>query len=197
MSTGAIIGIVVAAVVIIALVAVVVRMQSRRKHLRERFGPEYDRTIAEHPRKDAERELLEREKEHAKLDIRPLEPQARDRYAAQWRSVQEQFVDRPAPAVQEADRLVTVVMAERGYPTDGSHEDRVRRLSVEHASTMEHYRAAHQVRGKENASTEELREAMVHYRDLFTDLLGGDGHRGGNDGHAVDGDAPHRPTAKR
>jgi FtsZ-interacting cell division protein ZipA len=210
MSTGAIIGIVVAAVVIIALVAVVVTRRNKSSHLREKFGPEYDREVADRPRREAERELAEREKEHAKLDIKALDPQARERYTAEWKSVQEQFVDRPVPAVQEADRLVTALMAERGYPTEGSHEDRVRHLSVEHASTLDHYRAAHEVRGKDDASTEQLREAMVHYRDLFTDLLGYSGHAGeaaepgatgenwhrGTDGHVVEDDLPHRPVAK-
>ncbi|OLR89635.1 hypothetical protein [Actinokineospora bangkokensis] len=176
MSTGAIIAVVVAAVVVVAVVAVVAKVASRRAHLRRTFGPEYDRTVSEHPRREAERELLAREKEHAELDIRPLDPQARERYSAQWRQVQERFVDQPAPAVEEADRLVTALMAERGYPTEGSHEDKLRRLSVEHASTLDHYRKAHEVRGRDGASTEDLREAMVHYRSLFTDLLGGDEH---------------------
>lgn len=179
MSTGAIIGIVVAVVVVLAVVGLLAKAQMRRKHLRERFGPEYDRAIEERPRREVERELAEREQRHSELDIRPLDDGARQRYTQQWAQVQEQFVDRPAPAVEEADRLVTAVMAERGYPTDGDVEQRAAHLSVEHSATLDHYRSAHAVRSRSqggDVSTEQLREAMVHYRNLFEDLVGVDRH---------------------
>ncbi|MBY8853382.1 hypothetical protein K7G98_36185, partial [Saccharothrix sp. MB29] len=106
---------------------------------------------------------------------------ARDTYARNWTAIQEQFVDEPSAAVGQADRLVTDLMAERGYPTEG-YEKRVSLLSVEHANTLGHYRDAHEIRQRQDrgeASTEDLRNAMVHYRTLFEDLLGSrqDGER--------------------
>lgn len=175
MSTGAIIGIVVAAAVVLVLVALLARSRARSRHLRERFGPEYDRAVAQGSRREAERELAGREKRYSELDIRALDPAARERFTHEWTAVQEQFVDRPGAAVAEADRLVTALMAERGYPTDGSFDQRLADLSVQHASTLEHYRAAHDVRALHDAnqaSTEDLREAMLRYRALFEDLLG-------------------------
>ncbi|PPK68869.1 hypothetical protein V5P93_001241 [Actinokineospora auranticolor] len=177
MSTGAIIGVIVAVVIVVALVALVVVAQSRSRHLRARFGDEYDRALRERPKREVERELAAREKRHASLDIRPLDPAARERYTKAWAGVQERFVDRPAEAVAEADRLVTELMAERGYPVDGDHEQRFADLSVRHSSTVEHYRQAHGVStrlaGKDGSvSTEDLREAIVRYRSLFQDLLG-------------------------
>lgn len=174
MSTGATIVIIVVAVVVLALVAWFALQQVRRRKLRERFGPEYDRAVREaDDRRAVERDLLEREKRHAQLDIRPLDEAARERYAQTWARIQADFVDDPGGAVAEADRQVTVVMAERGYPTEG-YEQQVEDLSVQHASTLEHYRVAHEVMDRHTdgqASTEDLREAMVHYRALFEDLL--------------------------
>ncbi|AIJ22596.1 hypothetical protein [Amycolatopsis methanolica] len=111
---------------------------------------------------------------HCELDIRPLPETARQRYRQQWSLVQQQFVDRPGGAILEADRLLTLLMAERGYPTEG-YEQQHRDLSVEHANTIEHYRRAHDItqgHQKTDASTEDLRKAMVHYRPVFEDLLG-------------------------
>ncbi|HVK26229.1 MAG TPA: hypothetical protein VM677_33160 [Actinokineospora sp.] len=171
--------IIVVAIVVLAAIAVVGFAMQRRHHLRQRFGDEYDRAVSQHPRREAEKELAEREKRHSQLDVRPLSASVRDRYAQRWALVQEQFVDRPGPSVDEADRLVTALMAERGYPTDG-YEQQYADLSVEHSTTIDHYRAAHEVkthneRGQQ--STERLRAAMVHYRALFEDLLGPAGHR--------------------
>jgi hypothetical protein len=154
------------------------RTQARRRHLRQKFGPEYDRLAADtgQPRV-AEKELAAREKRHAGLEIRPLAADARDRYAREWVAVQERFVDVPVEAVAEADRLVTQVMAERGYPTEDyeDHEQQAADLSVEHGTTLGHYRAAHDVSRKAaagTATTEDLRRAMVDYRALFEELLG-------------------------
>ncbi|MEV4016383.1 hypothetical protein AB0J35_38385 [Nonomuraea angiospora] len=166
----------VVAVVVVALVAVgyLVLQQRRRDHLRERFGPEYERIVAEHDnRRDAEQELLDRERRHAELDLHPLTEQSRDTYANRWTEVQERFVDAPGFAVTEADQLVTAVMAERGYPTE-DYEERLSTLSVGHAKTLDHYRTAHEISGRaarKEASTEDLRQAMVHYRALFEELL--------------------------
>ncbi|MGQ0840568.1 hypothetical protein [Actinokineospora sp.] len=196
MSTGAIIGVIVGVAIVVVVLAVLAKAQLRRKHLREQFGSEYDRTVREQPRRAAERELADREKQHSQLDIKPLSTTTRERYTQQWALVQEQFVDRPGPAVEEADRLVTVLMGERGYPTDGDYEQRVAVLSVEHASTLDHYRAAHDIRsrhGQSQVSTEELREAMVRYRALFEDLLG---HPQAHNGTANRG-TEHRGTEHR
>jgi hypothetical protein len=185
MSTGTIVIIVIAVVVILALAAFVLQPQMKRRRLRATFGPEYDRTVAEKDdRREAERELSRREQRHAKLELRPLPAAARQQYTEDWTKVQEQFVDDPARAVGTADSLVTSIMAERGYPTEG-YDQQLADLSVEHASTMEHYRAAHDITVRHNndaASTEDLRKAMVHYRELFEDLL----RHGTADDDAVD-----------
>ncbi|MEU5441437.1 MULTISPECIES: hypothetical protein [Streptomyces] len=170
--------IIVAVVVILVVVALVLRTTIRRQRLRERFGPEYERTVeAKQSRGAADRDLRAREERHETLEIRPLPSTVRDRYARDWTSVQEHFVDRPDQAVGEADRLVITLMSERGYPTEG-YEQQKRDLSVEHAQTLQHYRIAHEINeraGSRETSTEELRSAMVHYRALFEELL----HDGG------------------
>jgi hypothetical protein len=188
MSTGATIVIIVVAVVVLGLLAWFGWMQLRRKQLRERFGPEYERALEEgQDRRTVERELAEREKRHADLDIRPLDAAAQDRYAQQWERIQARFVDDPGGAVTEADRLVTVVMRERGYPTDG-YEQQIELLSVRHATAVGHYRSAHDlvVRGNgDRASTEDLREAMTHYRAMFEDLVTDVDDRTGRREHAA------------
>lgn len=199
MSTGMIIGVVVA-VVIVAAVAVwlVMARLRRRQQLRDRFGPEYDKAVDDgQNRRAAERELGEREKRHEQLDITPLSPAARDGYAKQWALIQAKFVDRPDSAVAEADRLVVVVMGERGYPTE-DYQQQVTDLSVQHASTLEHYRSAHDIKTRHDqnqVSTEELRKAMVHYRSLFEDLLDATvDSRTGNVDNAGHGTNPHPGT---
>ena len=146
----------------------------RRRSLRQTFGPEYDRTVAEEQsRSAAERELRDRERRHAELTLRPLNPADRDRFAKQWQAVQAQFVEDPAAAVVAGDDLVTRLVAARGYPTK-DYDDQLAYLSVEHARTLGHYRDAHEIfeRGQRSeASTEELRQALVHYRALFAELL--------------------------
>ncbi|WP_433496842.1 hypothetical protein ACQP1K_17830 [Sphaerimonospora sp. CA-214678] len=164
-------------VVVAALIAIgyALTIWNRRRHLRDRFGPEYDRTVRHSDsRREAEQELLSREERHAELHIRPLDPETRHSYAMKWAGVQERFVDAPGFAVTEADALVTAVMTERGYPTEG-FEQRLSDLSVAHAATLGHYRKAHDISGRaarQDATTEELRQAMVHYRALFHELLG-------------------------
>ncbi len=169
-------GIVVLVVVVVAVAVIAIAIWSvmRRRRLQARFGPEYDRAVAEKPnRAAAESELRAREKRHAELDIKALSPEDQDRYSKEWTRVQAAFVEDPSDAVNAADSLVTRMMRARGYPT-GDFSDQVDTLSVEHAETLDHYRAAHgtfdaNVRGQ--ASTEQLRQALVHYRVLANDLL--------------------------
>lgn len=167
-------------VLLIALVAAIgaavwLYMRSRRTgQLQERFGPEYDRALAEHrDQGKAERELEQRAERVEHLSIRPLTPAEHDRYADRWRSAQARFVDDPPGATDEADELVGEVMAARGYPV-GDFEQRAADVSVQHPRVVEHYRAAHQIalqNSRGDADTEELRQALVHYRVLFEDLL--------------------------
>jgi Tfp pilus assembly protein PilX len=177
MSTGAIIAIIVVILVVAALLVGLSAVQ-RRRRLQDRFGPEYDRAVSEHGRREAEAELAERERRVRQLDIKPLSPTARAQYASEWAAVQEQFVDAPQAAVAGAQTLVTAVMKDRGYPTEAFGQI-VADLSVEHAATLDHFRAADDISQRATsgtASTEELRQAMVHYRALFTELLGQPGN---------------------
>jgi hypothetical protein len=174
MSSGTIVIIIIAILVVVAIIAGVV-YDTRRRRLRQRFGPEYDRMVEEKgSRTKAEAELASRQRRVASLDIRPLDPAARARYLESWTAVQEQFVDTPQEAVMAAQRLVMTVMHERGYPTEA--DDQVLAdLSVEHANVLDHYRAAYAIsqRTADNqASTEDMRQGMIHYRALFQDLLG-------------------------
>ena len=147
---------------------------ARTRRLRRRFGPEYDRALARHDdRRAAERDLRARERRHDELDIRPLDDSARGRYREEWVHVQEQFVDSPEAALSEADRLVITVMDDRGYPTR-RFDERVAHLSVEHGRTIDYYRRGHAIScraERQQASTEDMRQAMVHYRALLEDLL--------------------------
>jgi FtsZ-interacting cell division protein ZipA len=167
--------IVIAAVILVAIVVLAVFTMQRRRHLKEQFGPEYDRLVdSAGGRRVAESELRERERRHDSLDIRPLDPAARDKYVVAWVRVQERFVDDPRSAVSDAGQLLTAVMADRGYPADEDDEQRIADLSVEHSHTLNRYRSAHQVSvraDQDGASTEELRNAMVDYRALFHELL--------------------------
>ncbi|HZO50540.1 MAG TPA: hypothetical protein VFB26_10375 [Gaiellaceae bacterium] len=171
-----------AAVAVVAAAGAVLlqRRRARSAHLRERFGPEYVRAVAEAPsRAAAEKELAERERRSGELDIRPLAPESRERFAQRWREVQQRFVDDPGGAVRDADRLVQAVMGERGYPT-ADFEQRAADLSVANPELVASYRAAHetyerQLSGK--ATTEELRHAVVDYRAVFDGLLAAEQER--------------------
>ena len=173
--------IVIVAIVLIVLVvgALILARQRRSQQLQEGFGPEYERTVEERggDRREAEAELLERRQRRDQFEIRDLEPAARDRYADRWRSAQRRFVDQPGPAVGEADALVMEVMRDRGYPVADEFDQRAADISVDHPDVVEHYRAAHGISGRAtagDASTEDLRQAMVHFRALFVELLGTD-----------------------
>jgi hypothetical protein len=169
-----------AAIIVIAAVVVVVALtywftqRRRSEHLQDQFGPEYERVVADTgSRRDAEQELATREKRRSELDIRPLERDVRDDYAAAWERVQAGFVDSPNDAIGRADGLVNQVMRERGYPVD-EFEQRAADISVDHPGVVSDYRAAHDISLRNdagNASTEDLRQAMVHYRSLFDELL--------------------------
>jgi len=170
------VGILVVIVLVIAVGAVAWTMMQKRRteDLRQRFGPEYDHTVSElGDQHQAEAELQARQKRVERLHIQPLVPAERERFVSAWRATQAQFVDEPTAAITEADRLVAEVMRARGYPV-GDFEQRAADISVDHPSVLEHYRAAHTIalandRGETN--TEDLRQAMVHYRALFEDLL--------------------------
>ena len=174
MTIGAIVAIVIV-VIVVAAVLLMLTTANRRRRLRERFGPEYDRAVTESgSRREAEAELAERERHVRDLDIRPLSPSARNQYQSEWTAVQEQFVDAPQAAVTGAQTLVSAVMEDRGYPTQ-PYDQTLADLSVEHASTLDHFRAAHDISQNAaagTASTEDLRQAMIHYRALFAELLG-------------------------
>jgi hypothetical protein len=164
----------IAAIVVVAAVVWFVYKYQSRQHLVSRFGPEYDKTVdGSGNRRIAERELKEREERVDALDIRPLNPEDRTRYADEWRQLQARFVDEPAPAIDGADRLIREVMQRRGYPV-GDFERRARDLSVNHPVVVQHYRDADSLaarRREGHANTEDLRQAMVHYRALFDELL--------------------------
>jgi hypothetical protein len=164
----------VGAAVVLALIAYGAFRTRRRKDLQDTFGPEYERTVADAPtRREAESDLLERRKRHEEFDIRPLSPGAREGYVRLWEKTQARFVDDPEGAINEADDLIQQVMRERGYPVE-DFDQRAADLSVDHGDVVEHYREGHaiarrNVRGE--AETEELRQAMKHYRALFDDLV--------------------------
>ena len=171
--------ILIAVVVIVAAVLAAAAMRQRRTtKLHEQFGPEYERTMQERDdRRAAESDLRERQKQRDRLDIRPLAEPTRTRFAAEWRELQERFVDQPFNAVVAADGLVYRVMSERGYPMD-NFEAQAKLISVDHPSVVENYRSAHAVCERaqsQQASTEDLRAALLHYRSLFDDLLQSDG----------------------
>jgi hypothetical protein len=166
--------IVLAVLVVAALVAWNLMSRRRTTHLQARFGPEYDRTMREQGvRRKAEGELRDRERRRDAITLVVLSPAARDRYRSRWHDVQAMFVDEPADAVSQADGLVNQVMQERGYPM-ADFEQRTADISVDHPEVVERYRAAHGIalaQDAGHASTDDLREAMIHYRALFDELL--------------------------
>ena len=158
----------VAAIVVIALVVWQASKARRTRALQDRFGPEYERTVDRaDDRREAEAELAARAKRRDELDIRPLTTAARERYLTEWQWVQAQFVDDPESAVHEADRLIQSVMRERGYPVD-DFDQRAADISVDHPQVVENYRQGHRLAG---GDTEAQRQAMVHYRGLFEELV--------------------------
>jgi len=165
---------IVIALAAVAFAIVMYAQRERTRRLRNKFGDEYDRLVHDrgNPRK-AEEELLSRQKRLARLHIRELNQEEVRHFSESWRATQAQFVDAPGEAVAEADRLVREVMSTRGYPM-GDFEQRASDISVDHSQVVTNYRLAHDIaarHGAGEAGTEDLRQAMVHYRALFEDLL--------------------------
>jgi hypothetical protein len=193
---------VVIAIVVVAVIALVAVGARKRRSamLRGRFGPEYDRAVESHDdQRAAEADLRAREKLRAQFDIKPLPEDTRLHFAAEWRDVQELFVDQPVQAAAAADTLVTRVMVERGYPMQ-DFDAQADLVSVDHPGTVENYRFAHAVRERsqtEQISTEDLREALLRYRSLFDELLRpeGDGATGSANGQAQLADVDSRQDA--
>ena len=163
-----------AAVLIVAMVAWGMMKRRQTKQLQSQFGPEYDRTVeAADSKRAANAELAARRDRREQLDIRPLSSAARERYIDQWQIVQAQFVDNPSGAVSSADQLIQSAMADRGYPVK-DFETRAADVSVDHPDVVENYRQGHRLAQKTadgDGSTEDLRQAMRHYRALFDDLV--------------------------
>lgn len=160
--------------VIIALVGMALARQRRTQRLKEKFGPEYERTVKRlGDRREAETDLEERLAHVGTLNIRPLPAEEVNRYALDWKKIQTEFVDEPLLSLQKADRLLQEVMRARGYPVD-DFEQRVADISVNYPELVADYRGMHSIAIKEspeNTSTEEIRKAMIHGRTLFENLI--------------------------
>jgi hypothetical protein len=165
---------IVVAVLILAAAVWMAYRQQRAKRLRQQFGPEYNRAVNEYGNESrAQDALAARTRRMEKIQVRPLTREAHDRFLERWETVQLGFVDDPAAAIQQADSLVNEVMNARGYPM-ANFEHRAEDISVDHPHVVQNYRAAHTIAERHEggeASTEELRQALVHYRALFDELL--------------------------
>jgi hypothetical protein len=164
------------ALVILAVAGSMYSQSRRRGALRDQFGPEYDRTVGEAgSRRKAERELAERERTHEELDIRPLSDEARARFTQDWQRAERRFVDDPELAAREADSIVREVLDERGYPR-GDFDEQAAAISVDHPRAVQRYRHGHDMVHGNGASgekrTENLRQAMVDFREVFNELVG-------------------------
>ena len=173
MSTATIVLVIVLIVAALAI-ATALYLRNRRATLQRRFGPEYERAVDEHGgRFRAEQELTKRQRMRDELDIHPLSARSRERYRAEWAAIQQLFVDDPPQGLARADRLVTDLLGERGYPADDRRKQEAT-LSVEHAGVMDRYREAHEITAlntRGHATTEQLRRATVDYRSLVEQLL--------------------------
>lgn len=168
--------IIIVLIVLLIIAAIIIGMRRRNtSRLKSRFGSEYDRTLeAAGGRGKAETDLLEREKRVKTFDLTPLTPEARREFAERWRVIQGRFVDNPGQAVAEADALTLDVMTARGYPMS-EFDQRADDISVDHPGVVQNYRAARGIAVRNasgQASTEDLRQATVSYRDLFEELVG-------------------------
>lgn len=179
-TTSPIVYYVIGAIVVVAIViiaAVFASRKARSRRLQQHFGQEYDRTVrSTGDQAAAERELTSRVERVKRMHIEELPAGARDRYAEEWRTVQTRFVDQPREALEQADTLVANVMRDRGYPMS-DFDQQAADISADHPQVVDNYRIAHGIAersGRGEASTEDLRQAMVHYRTLFNDLLGSD-----------------------
>ena len=172
-TTATLIAVAVIAVIILAAILFLAMRKQRTARLRSRFGPEYERTVDDvGDRHKAEHELHERQRRVAKFEIRPLSVSERDHFVERWRVVQAEFVDQPQQALAQGDDLLTDVMRARGYPVE-YFEQRSADLSVDHPSVVQHYRAGRELallHRQGEANTEDLRQAMLHFRALFDEL---------------------------
>jgi hypothetical protein len=173
-STVTLIAIAAVAVIVIAAILFLATRQQRTAKLRSRFGPEYERTVDDvGDRHQAEHELRERQRRVSKFEIRPLSVSERDHFIERWRVIQAEFVDQPKQALAQADDLLTDVMRARGYPME-NFEQRSADLSVDHPSVVQHYRAGREIallHKQGEGDTEDLRQAMIHFRALFDELV--------------------------
>lgn len=162
------------ALVIAVLLGMAISRWRRSKRLQDRFGPEYEHVVNEvGDRRRAETELEERIARASTLDIRPLDEEEVNRYSLEWQAIQRQFVDAPRASVEKADHLLREVMAARGYPVD-NFEQQTADISVAYPNLVNDYREMHLIAARETneeLSTEDLRQAMVHGRALFENLV--------------------------
>lgn len=176
MSTGVIILIVIAAVVVLGVAALALRTRGAQgsRGLKRRFGPEYERAVARHDgdSKAAEHELAQLVERHGGLKKRALDPADAERFATRWTAAQEHFVDAPREAVTEAERLLAEVAAARGFPAGDRYEEQLEALAVHHAPHVQGYRHLHHV-ARNGSDTEEMRAALLEGRGLFEELVGG------------------------
>jgi hypothetical protein len=175
MNTAAVIVLVLILGIVVGAAAIYLLERSRSLRLKQRFGPEYDRTVSEKgDRWTAESDLERRARRVERLNIRPLDAAERARFQEEWRHTQALFLDDPNEAIVDADRLIGHVMATEGYPVQ-DFEHRADDISAEHPRVVENYREAHRIAVRHTqgrASTEDLRQAMIHYRTLFEELVG-------------------------
>lgn len=193
---------VVVAIAVVAVIAIVaVGRRRRTAALRDRFGPEYDRAVENRGgQRAAEADLRGRERQRAQFDVKPLPEATRLRFAGEWRDTQERFVDEPTQAATAADTLITRVMEARGYPMK-DFDAQADLVSVDHPDTVENYRFAHAVGQRartQQASTEDLRDALLRYRSLFDELLRpeGNGPEGNGAASATAGQPDGSDTAE-
>jgi len=165
---------IVAALVIVGLFGIVLSRRQRTKHLQKKFGSEYERTVNQLGDKRQAEDELETRLDHVKtLDIRPLSAEETDRFTNEWQMTQAEFVDVPLAALQKADRLLREVMKAKGYPVE-DFEQRAADISVDYPELVADYRGLHLIAIKsddEEVSTEEMRQAMIHGRALFENLV--------------------------
>jgi len=177
MDSSVIVPIVIAIAVIVVLAVILIAISRRRSsdRLRSDFGPEYERVVeGADDRREAEAELRERQRRVSHFDIRPLTPSEKDRFVVEWRAIQAEFVDAPKAALAKGDDLLTEVMRARGYPIE-DFDQRAADLSVDHPTVVQNYRSGRDIAWRHRqgrADTEDLRQAMIHYRALFDELVG-------------------------
>jgi hypothetical protein len=165
---------IIAVLIVIGLVSMVVARRERSKRLEEHFGPEYERAMSEiGDQTQAEKELEKRIAHKKELNIRPLSAEEVNRYGLQWQDIQRDFVDEPLTALQKADQLIQEVMRLKGYPVE-DFEERAALISVDYPQLVADYRGMHSIavkQVKDQVSTEDMRQAIVHARSLFESLI--------------------------